>query len=588
MIMKLHHRLNTYFIFAAAICLISGCADLHSQSENYTSCGPTTLCNVEELCCNGQCVPPSDVHCGKCDNVCDINETCYIPKAGTDSSYEYIATDAFCLCGTLSTGGVDCSESCCPINDSNGAAVCVDLAETLEHCGTCGSVCGAGRKCEDGQCVCTNGLSECEGECIVLTSTENCGACGTSCPDASNSNLNLEKSRCGFDAFLQRYSCMLTCKDGYANDNQNINDGCETKLETIICGNGIIDAGELCDGNAVGTMTCKDADPSFTGGALKCKYDCLSFDTSGCEILDSGQTGNQCNNGQLDDGEICDGTKFRGSPDCATYSAEIPTTDKYVSGNLSCTDKCTLDFSDCMTASCEEGAFRCTGHILETCQDYAWVQSQTCTGITPVCDANAQKCVGCQSDTNCGTKKCHPQKQECVACLSDADCGQNKCDTTKNTCVTDTPPTPGGDNYDVTETMKDFKGTAYASENLTDYGSAGTIKVIAYIRVSDEHIIDERTAVLRGETSSIVISNMTSGLGTLSFDYKTWNEKEGNQTLNITVGSEVRTLDITNDDTTAQNKSFVFNDKTATSVEIKHASGTKRVSIDNVRWTSAN
>jgi hypothetical protein len=47
-----------------------------------------------------------------------------------------------------------------------------------------------------------------------------------------------------------------------------------------LCGNGIIDAGEACDGTELGGVTC--ADRGFTGGTLGCAVDCASFDESAC------------------------------------------------------------------------------------------------------------------------------------------------------------------------------------------------------------------------------------------------------------------------------------------------------------------
>ncbi len=51
-----------------------------------------------------------------------------------------------------------------------------------------------------------------------------------------------------------------------------------------LCGNGALDAGEVCDGAALGGKQCVDVDVAFIGGALACADDCASFDASGCEI----------------------------------------------------------------------------------------------------------------------------------------------------------------------------------------------------------------------------------------------------------------------------------------------------------------
>lgn len=49
---------------------------------------------------------------------------------------------------------------------------------------------------------------------------------------------------------------------------------------TGVCGNGVRDIGEVCDGLALGGFTC--ATFGFSGGTLGCQTDCLNYDTSGC------------------------------------------------------------------------------------------------------------------------------------------------------------------------------------------------------------------------------------------------------------------------------------------------------------------
>ncbi|WP_177325976.1 lamin tail domain-containing protein [Nannocystis exedens] len=49
-----------------------------------------------------------------------------------------------------------------------------------------------------------------------------------------------------------------------------------------VCGDGIVEGDELCDGAELGGMACADIDPGFTG-PLTCASDCLSFDVSDCE-----------------------------------------------------------------------------------------------------------------------------------------------------------------------------------------------------------------------------------------------------------------------------------------------------------------
>ena len=56
---------------------------------------------------------------------------------------------------------------------------------------------------------------------------------------------------------------------------------------TGICGNGVVDAGEQCDGSNLNSQTCVTR--GFTGGALSCTASC-TFDTSSCTSSSGGGT----------------------------------------------------------------------------------------------------------------------------------------------------------------------------------------------------------------------------------------------------------------------------------------------------------
>ncbi|HVU04530.1 MAG TPA: hypothetical protein VHE30_22385 [Polyangiaceae bacterium] len=74
--------------------------------------------------------------------------------------------------------------------------------------------------------------------------------------------------------------------------------------KAVVCGDGIIDGNEQCDGTNLGSIrTCQQYAEGgvFTGGTLECAKNC-TFDTSACTSL--------CGNGVIDPGEDCDGTRF--------------------------------------------------------------------------------------------------------------------------------------------------------------------------------------------------------------------------------------------------------------------------------------
>lgn len=59
-----------------------------------------------------------------------------------------------------------------------------------------------------------------------------------------------------------------------------------------------------------------------------------------------------------------------------------------------------------------------------------------CEGATPVCDVEAQLCVGCVGDGDCPGGRCELSTQVCVECIETADCGGDAvCNPATNSCV---------------------------------------------------------------------------------------------------------------------------------------------------------
>ena len=99
------------------------------------------------------------------------------------------------------------------------------------------------------------------------------------------------------------------------------------------CGDGVIDEGELCDGEALGGVTCETV--GYAGGTLGCQDDCSAYVLDGC-VAES-----LCGNGIIDDGEVCDGD-ILAAQSCASLG--------YVSGTLACGEDCTaFDEAECWT-----------------------------------------------------------------------------------------------------------------------------------------------------------------------------------------------------------------------------------------------
>ena len=102
------------------------------------------------------------------------------------------------------------------------------------------------------------------------------------------------------------------------------NAGQAVQLATL-CGDDVVNQGEVCDGAALGGKTC--ADLGFARGTLACRQ--CHFDTSGCTF---------CGNDAINGTEECDGAALGGRT-CATLG--------FTGGTLACTEGCRLTTAGC-------------------------------------------------------------------------------------------------------------------------------------------------------------------------------------------------------------------------------------------------
>ncbi len=73
-----------------------------------------------------------------------------------------------------------------------------------------------------------------------------------------------------------------------------------------VCGNNTTETGETCDGTDLNGETCQSQ--GFDTGTLACNSTCTAYDTSGC----SNNGGPVCGNGVIETGEVCDGSNLGG------------------------------------------------------------------------------------------------------------------------------------------------------------------------------------------------------------------------------------------------------------------------------------
>lgn len=222
-----------------------------------SNCTPTG-CGNEIVTAGEACDDGNDVNGDDCDN------NCTVPGCGNG----VIRGDEVCDDGNL----VD-DDGC----DSN----C-----TVTACGN--NITAGDEDCDDGNVDDDDG---CDSNCTptacgngIVTTGEDCD--DNNVVDGDGCDSNCTETACGNGIVTVDEEC----DDGNLIDG----DGCSS-LCLSSCGDSILDNGEACDLDELGTSTCSTA--GFTGGNLSCTATC-ALDTSGCV---------QCGNNTIEANEDCDG-----------------------------------------------------------------------------------------------------------------------------------------------------------------------------------------------------------------------------------------------------------------------------------------
>ena len=166
--------------------------------------------------------------------------------------------------GTVAAGGTASGGSppACPPPLVDCGQGCVDLLSDSDDCGSCGTSCAADKVCSLGSCIaeCAPPLTTCGQDCVALDSSlESCGACGATCAFTGAS------SEC-----VGGVCMFLGCLEGSVDLDGVTTNGCEYSCVTTgseSCNgmdddcNGSVDDGGVCGGKP-GTLNGVNADDS--------------------------------------------------------------------------------------------------------------------------------------------------------------------------------------------------------------------------------------------------------------------------------------------------------------------------------------
>jgi hypothetical protein len=223
--------------------------------------------------------------------------------------------------GDGDTGGDGDGDNPCDGGQEFCDGKCVDTQTNFLHCGGCNQACETDQLCNAGTCATDCSEVPCEGLTYCDPDTSVClPGCDSDWQCDGNEMCDVGSHTC-------------VCAFGYvecAGVCIYEGDPCADN-----CGNGVVDPGEVCDGNNFDGYTCQDW--GYAGGTLMCLPDCSDIDVSNC-------SNDTCGNGLVDGGEDCDGNNLNGET-CVTLG--------YDGGTLSCSN-CTFNTNNC-TMSMTDG-----------------------------------------------------------------------------------------------------------------------------------------------------------------------------------------------------------------------------------------
>ena len=272
------------------------------------ACDATAFTESTDQCTDFGFDGPNDGSGVSCKADCTVDTSqCYGCGDGTVNGSE--ACDGSDLSGeTCKSQGFDGGTlACYPNTDANACTF------DTSGCTTCGDDTAEGSEACDGADLRGNACADLDGyEAGTLSCTATCTYDTSKCTFCGDGALNgteeCEGSEFGGVTCQElgygggQLSCTSSCTIDTSGCSSDCTDGsCPT------CGNGVIDAGEECDNEALNGATCSSL--GFADGNLGCTSSC-TYDTSGCTACTSCR---DCNNQACIDGQC---TSCRSDGDC--------------------------------------------------------------------------------------------------------------------------------------------------------------------------------------------------------------------------------------------------------------------------------
>jgi hypothetical protein len=535
-----------------------------------SGCNATNDTDCAVLCGNGV-VEPGETCDGDCPTTCDDGLVCTRDVLnGTAESCNVACTavpittaangDLCCPSGANATNDNDCEPACgngvvesgelcegasCPTSCSDGIVCTTDiLTGSVAGCDAVCSfptieACFGGDGCCAGGCNATND-SDCAGECgnNVVEPGETCDPL-ISCPTLLSCNDNvacttdiLVGSGCSVECSNQPITAAISgdgcCAPGANATNDN---DCAP-----ICGNGVVESGELCDGASCPT-SCNDGLVCTTDTlqGTDCSRICAATPITvpangdGCCAPGANATNDNdcapvCGNGVIEAGEICDGAScptscndglvctsdvLQGSACsrvCAFTAITAPS-----NGDLCCPSGANANNDNDCAPSCGNGVTEsgelCDGASCPTScpSDGLACTSDALSGSAGSCNARCAYAAisACTNGDGCCASGCtSANDNDCAAVVSAASVV-----TTTSTCLPVGQPGPAQAAVQVT--LVDTTGGAVSGATVAISSSLGTVSAVTASGNTYSAILSAPNATTGTATITVVANGVT-------------------------------------------------------------------------------
>ncbi len=200
-----------------------------------------------------------------------------------------------CSSGGDNTSTPDATPFTCPAGSTDCGGSCVIVDRDPQNCGACGTACPDGQVCSQGQCglTCLGGATKCGDTCTdIKVDSKNCGGCGAACPageycsaGACGFTCGGDTTMCGdagcFDTQSDRFNC------GGCGTACEVGEDCVQSACALQCQQGLT----LCPTPDAGVYPSDaGADAAFLGPNECTDIDFDPFNCGGCGTACNGST----------------------------------------------------------------------------------------------------------------------------------------------------------------------------------------------------------------------------------------------------------------------------------------------------------